>query len=767
MITMITKKPYLVFVLITVLLNQSNAQVIYDWTSFLSGGTVYERFISYSDDGSVYAIGSFEGTISNNDLSITADLGGYDVYLTKMNSEGEVVWLKRVGSGTYDGGRDAATDSEGNVYFVVDTQGGPLTLPNGLVLSNSQGGIFILKFDTNGTFVWHQTIPALQQIEVTNSSIYVTQFGGQILRLSTENGSQLASYALSSANALKVIATNDGRIAVTAGIYSESTFPDGTTFYNSGMGIAINQFGQNEIDYGIVCLDTALNYLWAHQLCSSHSEATITSDDEGNIYATVGISYEATFDGVTVPSPESGIYTKVILRYAPDGIASWTQTFNQTQSTGPRAIIGTQNGVIVIGENYGIATLSDGSVINSPGSQDAMIVGYNSDATTAFVDLIGRYSYQTTIFSVDKDNNGNYYAGGYNNSTNFFVGCNFFENQSAPAFFLRFHPGDRSVATPAIVNNGGTLTATPEFNGTINWYLEGNTTPVATGAVFNPTQIGFYYVTYTNEFNCSAASATILIQELDTTAPEISCTTSADVMAGDLCTGLAQLEISATDNSGVPTITNSFNDQGGSVLAEFPIGSTTIVFTATDFFGNASTCEVAVNVMDGDAPTITCPANVNAETLTTDIELTIGQALAADNCSDVEVSNSFNMTSDATGLFPIGTTVVTYTALDAAGNSSTCDVEVIVTAISPVIEQAGTIAELWPNPAQNHVTLRLNKSWFGQLSILNSEGRIVTSWNNIQTQNQLILLSVSDLPSGFYVLEGYGSETIRTRFIVE
>jgi hypothetical protein len=125
------------------------------------------------------------------------------------------------------------------------------------------------------------------------------------------------------------------------------------------------------------------------------------------------------------------------------------------------------------------------------------------------------------------------------------------------------------------------------------------------------------------------------------------------------------------------------------------------------------------------------------------------------------------MTSDATGLFPIGTTVVTYTALDAAGNSSTCHVEVIVTAISPVIEQAGTIAELWPNPAQNHVTLRLNKSWFGQLSILNSEGRIVTSWNNIQTQNQLILLSVSDLPSGFYVVEGYGSETIRTRFIVE
>jgi hypothetical protein len=238
-------------------------------------------------------------------------------------------------------------------------------------------------------------------------------------------------------------------------------------------------------------------------------------------------------------------------------------------------------------------------------------------------------------------------------------------------------------------------------------------------------------------------------------------------MASDLCTGLAQIEISATDNSGVPTITNSFNDQGGSVLADFPIGSTTIVFTATDFFGNASTCEVAVNVMDGDAPTITCPSNISAETFTNDIELTIGQAVATDNCSDVEVSNNFNATPDATGVFPEGTTVVTYTAVDAAGNTATCDVEVMVTVISAVIEQSVTIAELWPNPAQNDVTLRLNKPWYGQLNALNTEGRIVRSWNNMQSQNQQIQLSISDLPSGFYVLEGWGSEFIRTKLIVE
>ena len=101
----------------------------------------------------------------------------------------------------------------------------------------------------------------------------------------------------------------------------------------------------------------------------------------------------------------------------------------------------------------------------------------------------------------------------------------------------------------------------------------------------------------------------------------------------------------------------------------FPVGTTTNTFVATDAAGNTSTCSFNVIVKDNESPVITCPANI----IQCDNHIVIFAPTATDNCSAIVVS------SPASGSnFPTGTTLVTVTATDPAGNISTCTFNVTI-----------------------------------------------------------------------------------------
>ena len=140
----------------------------------------------------------------------------------------------------------------------------------------------------------------------------------------------------------------------------------------------------------------------------------------------------------------------------------------------------------------------------------------------------------------------------------------------------------------------------------------------------------------------------------------------------------------ATDNCSV-TLTSTHNP-GDS----FGLGTTTVVYTATDPTGNMASCSFDVVVTDNEGPTISCPADVMASTdtgLCTASGVTLGTATGSDPCGAVTITN------DAPSLFPAGVTVVTWTASDAAGNDSTCMQTVTVTdGELPTITCPGNIA---------------------------------------------------------------------------
>jgi len=132
---------------------------------------------------------------------------------------------------------------------------------------------------------------------------------------------------------------------------------------------------------------------------------------------------------------------------------------------------------------------------------------------------------------------------------------------------------------------------------------------------------------------------------------------------------------SAEDACGLSAFGSNFSP--GVVL---PIGVTTVTYTATDTCGHTATCSFDVTVFDAEPPTITCPPDVVVPTdagscVATGVAL--GTPVTADNCGVASV------TSDAPTAFPLGTTIVTWTARDAADNVATCTQTVTVQDLEP------------------------------------------------------------------------------------
>jgi len=92
------------------------------------GGTLNElaRSIAVDDSGNVYTTGAFQGTVDFDPGAGTANLsavGGYDVFIQKMDASGNFLWAKTFGSPSPDSGISTTVDSAGNVYTTGFFQG--------------------------------------------------------------------------------------------------------------------------------------------------------------------------------------------------------------------------------------------------------------------------------------------------------------------------------------------------------------------------------------------------------------------------------------------------------------------------------------------------------------------------------------------------------------------------------------------------------------------------------------------------------------------
>lgn len=173
--------------------SKHNSNGVLEWVKLFSAtGEVSGRGISSDANGNALITGIFKGTLALGTTSLTATSASGDVFVAKLDANGNTIWAKTFGQTGENYARGIDSDSEGNIYIsgVYDTQ---ITLGSISLASNGQKDIFLAKFDTSGNAIWAKTIGSSGndegcELEVdTNGNIFFTGSYTSTITLNDEN----------------------------------------------------------------------------------------------------------------------------------------------------------------------------------------------------------------------------------------------------------------------------------------------------------------------------------------------------------------------------------------------------------------------------------------------------------------------------------------------------------------------------------------------------------------------------------------------------
>jgi len=177
--------------------------------------------------------------------------------------------------------------------------------------------------------------------------------------------------------------------------------------------------------------------------------------------------------------------------------------------------------------------------------------------------------------------------------------------------------------------------------------------------------------------NTTSSVFSVLVE--DTENPQVIGTPSSMTLSNDpgQCGAVATWAApSSTDNCSGHSI-NLSHQSGDS----FPVGTTQVQVIAKDAAGNASSTTFDVTVLDEENPTLEPSADITEGAIAASCNsvITVPAPATADNCQVASVTNDQNGTSDASGVYELGTTIVTWTVTDIHGNEASASQSVTVT----------------------------------------------------------------------------------------
>jgi hypothetical protein len=250
-------------------------------------------------------------------------------------------------------------------------------------------------------------------------------------------------------------------------------------------------------------------------------------------------------------------------------------------------------------------------------------------------------------------------------------------NMTGVSVVVTLASGSASASTSAAACNDGTWSATADASD----LADGTVTVTAVGS----TDL---------ETNTVASSV-----NKDTTGPAVSVpanitvdAASADgTPASNAAIAAFLQEASAADaTDGSVAVTND-------ALTVFPMGATTVTFSASDVLGNVGSNTAVVTVEDQSPPVINAPAVfvvLGTEAGLPATEQTIVDFIASVTATDKVDGVLASITNDGPEFYPFGETSVTFTAVDAAGNQATATtvVNVSLDPIAPELTIADSIS---------------------------------------------------------------------------
>ncbi|MEO6190948.1 MAG: SBBP repeat-containing protein [Saprospiraceae bacterium] len=293
------------------------------------GGIGPDRCTSSAVDSkdNIYITGAFRDTVDFNSGDANfrkVSAGSNDVFIAKLNSEGNLVWVKQIKGKLDDTGKSITVDSDGNVFLTgvfqssIEFEGSPQF--NMTTVRNYD--VFIAKLDADGNFIWAKQIggtgddiantitvdpsnqiivmgtynsdidfdPGVNVFKLLQTGVYPNMF---VLKLNG-NGEFVWAKQIASEN---IVIPYTAKTDPLGNIYSIGTFrskvdfdPDANIFNLTSPGVSGDAF--------ILKLNKDGNLVWAKQIGGRLNEIGLglTLDSDNNIYTTGCYEEGADFD---------------------------------------------------------------------------------------------------------------------------------------------------------------------------------------------------------------------------------------------------------------------------------------------------------------------------------------------------------------------------------------------------------------------------------------------------------------------------------------
>jgi len=303
--------------------------------------------VAVDASGNIYVTGDFESPTITFDSTTLTNAGFNDIFLTKYDANGNVLWAKSAGGKFGDEANSVAVDASGNIYVAGNISTPTFTfdsITSTLEEDMFSDNIFLAKYDANGNVLWEKSVGGegedyASSVAVdVSGNIYVSgdfesgalTFGSTTLVNTSEshvdiflakydaNGNVLWAKSAGGkgddeANSVAVDAS--GNIYVTGDFKSPTITFSSTTFSNPEVySIVMNVWGytyckiSNNADLFLAKYDANGNVLWAKSAGSKGDDVakSVAVDASGNTYL-VGYfsSHTLTFGSVTLTNADN------------------------------------------------------------------------------------------------------------------------------------------------------------------------------------------------------------------------------------------------------------------------------------------------------------------------------------------------------------------------------------------------------------------------------------------------------------------------------
>lgn len=418
-------------------------------------GNAFGYSIAVDATGNVFTIDNFNGTVDLDPGSGTFNLtsaGNKDVYVQKLDSNGNFLWAKAIGGSGNDFGSAIAIDPTGNIYITGNFNGTADFDPGSGTYNMTSAGnndIFIQKMDNNGNFLWAKAFGGTDKdfgisiaVDVAGN-VYTTGYfsgtadfdpGSGIHNLTSIGNNDMFIQKLdSNGNFLWAKSVGGGSyafgysVAVDAAgnVFTTGKFA-GTVDFDPGSGTHnLNPVGI--FDIFILKLDNNGNFQWAHGFGSGDQNAgySIAVDAAGNVY-TVG-----NFNGTIDFDPGIGTYNLspvggndiFVQKLDANGNFLWAKAIGGNYYDIAYSIaVDAASNVYITGEFYTTVDFDPGSGtynITSAGQSDIFIQKMDSNGNFKWAKSYGSNNYDYGLSIATDAANNVYTKGGFNGTVNF------------------------------------------------------------------------------------------------------------------------------------------------------------------------------------------------------------------------------------------------------------------------------------------------------------------------------------------------------------